>query len=61
MEDLLKKQRQKKYETCLRLLSNIKNDTAKYNTELLIEYKEEYIKNGEENIPDRIIAELNCC
>ena len=55
------KNREKKINQCILLLSRIDNDTAKYNIELLKKFKEVYILNGEDTLPDRIIAELNCC
>ena len=61
IKELMIKQRARKYETCISKLSAIDNSTAEYNIELLIEYKEAYINDGEENIPDRLIAELNFC
>ena len=61
--NIIQKNRKKKVDKCIYLLSKIDNDTARYNIELLEEYRELYILEGniDNNIPDRLIAELNCC
>jgi len=55
-----KKIRLEKYHKCIIALENINNEAAKYNAELLKQYKRDYIDNGYKNLPDRIVAELEC-
>jgi hypothetical protein len=59
--NILQKNRSKKIDKCIFLLSKIDNETARYNIELLEEFKTIYILEGSATLPDRIIAELNYC
>jgi len=59
--NIIQQNRLKKIEKCISLLSKLNNSTAIYNIELLNEYKDIYIIEGGDKLPDRLIAELNCC
>lgn len=52
--------REKKYNRCLAALSKIPNSRAKHDVELLQEHREAYILNGDDFVPYRLLAELQC-